>query len=161
MSMKTTISRLDQLLKPIGFSRAKVTWNRGSGSVFDVIDVQVSKARDCLTINAGVLDPEVYTLVWGREPPKLIEQPSCTIGVRIGGLREDRKDKWWPLTDDRAPAEIVANVEAHVLPFLERTHTREAMKHWLIATEVTRKRYPLPKPISCGWLIANTATASS
>jgi hypothetical protein len=45
------------------------------------------------------------------------------------------KDKWWPLNDDQTPAEIVGKVEAHVLPFLERMHTREAMKQWPIDNE--------------------------
>ena len=31
-----------------------------------------------------------------------------------------------------------------MLPFLERMHTREGMKQWLIGAEVTRKRYPPP-----------------
>src|SRR5262245_4374398 len=56
MSTKAAITRLDQLLKPTGFSQTKVTWKREIGSVFDVIDVQVSKATHRLTINAGVLD---------------------------------------------------------------------------------------------------------
>src|SRR5215475_1104533 len=144
MTKRAIVRQLDQVLKPRSFSRQKDVWNRRVQSIVDVIDIQISKVDDSATVNAGVLDREVYTIAWGREPPGLIEQPHCTIGVRIGALHDDRLDKWWRLSDDNSVADLVGNVEAHVLPFLEYMHTREAMKQWLIETEVTRKRYPLP-----------------
>jgi len=144
MTKRAVVRQFDHLLKPRSFLRQKDVWNRRVQSIVDVIDIQISKVDDSATVNAGVLDREVYTIAWGREPPELIEQPHCTIGVRIGALRDDRLDKWWRLGDDNSVADLVGNVEAHVLPFLEYMHTREAMKQWLIETEVTRKRYPLP-----------------
>lgn len=143
MSIKTFISQLDRLLKPLGFSRSKATWNRRAETVVDIIDAQVSKAGDAVTVNVGVLDKDVYTKLWEREPPERIEQPTCTVYARIGELL-DGKDKWWLLDDHQAIADAASNIEAHVLPFLERMHARTAMAQWLIDTEVVRKRYPAP-----------------
>ncbi len=60
MSEKAIISKLDDLLKPLGFTRQKTAWNRRSGYVVEVIDVQISKAGDTATINAGVLDTDAH-----------------------------------------------------------------------------------------------------
>lgn len=143
MSTKTVISQLDQLLKPLAFSRQNATWNRRAESVVDVIDVQVSKAGDTFTINAGVLDKEVHRKLWGGDPPELVEQPICTVGVRIGELLDGR-DKWWPMGDDEAVIDARRSVEGRVLPFLDRMRARRNMEQWLIDAGVTRKRYPMP-----------------
>jgi hypothetical protein len=143
--IRTVVTQLDALLKPLGFARSGRTWSRNAGCVIDlidVIDVQVTKVGGAVTVNAGVLDEEVYKAVWNRAPDR-IEQPSCTVGVRIGALR-DGKDKWWELNDADTPGEVAANVRAYVLPFLERMQSRDAMMQWLIDTRVTRKGYPLP-----------------
>jgi hypothetical protein len=39
MCTKTVISHLGRLLKPLGFSRQKATWNRKAESIVEVIDV--------------------------------------------------------------------------------------------------------------------------
>jgi Domain of unknown function (DUF4304) len=143
MTTKTLVAHLDGLLKPLGFVRQKTTWNRRSASVVEVIDIQVSKAGDAVTVNAGVLDPEVHTILWGGRPSDPVEQPACTVCARIGELIDGR-DKWWQLSDNSAAVEAAEKVATHVVPFLERMRTREAMKRWLTDTEVTEKRYPPP-----------------
>jgi len=137
------IEQLDCLLKPLGFSRQKATWNRRTNFVIDVVDVQVSKSGDVITINAGVLDMDVYAKLWDGEPPEFVEQPTCTVCARIGELFDGR-DRWWKLSGDRVVVDVVDAVGTRVLPFLERMHTRKAMEQWLTDTEVTRKKYPQP-----------------
>jgi hypothetical protein len=143
MSKKIVTAQLDRLLKPLGFVGDKATWNRRGGSMVDVVDIQTSKAGDATTVNTGVLDADVYTLLWGREPPAFIGQPFCTVGARIGELI-DGKDKWWPLDDQDSAAEMAEEVVARVLPFLERIHSRAAMAQWLIDAQVVKKKYPPP-----------------
>lgn len=142
--MKETdvVLKLDRLLAPLGFKRMKSTWNR-SGKVVEVIEAQKSKTGDSITINAGVLDRHIYESVWGNGPPYLVEEPSCTVRARIGELI-DGKDRWWPLTETNAGLHVAEAVSIHILPFLQRMQTREAMETWLITTNVVRGRYPPP-----------------
>jgi hypothetical protein len=46
---------IDKALSPLGFVRHNATWNRRSAQFVDVIDLQVSKSPDSVTMNAGVL----------------------------------------------------------------------------------------------------------
>jgi hypothetical protein len=143
MSEKTIIAQLDHLLKPVGFLRQKAKWNRRVDSLVDVVDLQVSKAGDAITVNAGVLDTDVHAKLWGSAPPEFVDQPLCTVCARIGELI-DGKDKWWRLSEDSAVTEVSHEVAAHVLPFFDRLHSREAMEKWLSDTEVASKQYPPP-----------------
>jgi hypothetical protein len=63
--------------------------------------------------------------------------------VRIGELR-DGKDLWWSADDEKEAASAAQCVEAHVLPFLDRMHSRQALKKWLLDAGVIQKKYPLP-----------------
>jgi hypothetical protein len=143
MTARAVIVRMDEVLIPLGFQRKKVTWNRALGSVVDAVDVQVSKAGDSLTINAGVLESEVYRTCWGTQPPPDIEVPSCTVYVRIGQL-VDLKDLWWPLNAERTPEDVTEKLKAYVLPFLERMNSHAEMERFLDAAGVARQKYPLP-----------------
>lgn len=143
MSTKPVIASMDELLKPLGFARHKAIWNRQSDCFVDVIDLQTSKAGDTMTINAGVLHPEVHRKCWATEPPAVIEEPSCTVRVRVGQLVEG-KDLWWRLNDHGIVNDVAENLTAHVLPFLERMHSVEAMEQFLTTAQVTKQKYPPP-----------------
>ena len=143
MNERIVIAGLERLLVPLGFTRRNAVWNRRVGYVVEVIDVQVSKSGDAITVNAGVLDGEVYRKLWGEEPPSSVEEPACTVRARIGDLI-DGHDLWWQLNKANIDAEVVATVDRLVLPFLKRMHARQAMEEWLITTEVVRKKYPPP-----------------
>jgi Domain of unknown function (DUF4304) len=143
MSKRVVIARLDSLLKPLGFGRQKMTWNRRIDSVVDVVDVQVSKAGDAITVNVGVLDTEAHSTLWGSEPPAFVQQPVCTVCARIGKLIDD-KDKWWQLSDSAIGDDMAEKIEVYVSPFLEQMHTREAMEQWLMDAQVVKKTYPPP-----------------
>jgi hypothetical protein len=142
--MRAAISALDQLLTPIGFTRTKATWTRPAGSFIDVIDYQTDKSNTAVTLNCGVLDPEVYAYCWPRHPPARLQEPDCTVRARVGDLRTDRRDVWWPKADDSTPKQLTEAVEEHLLPFIERMHSREAMAGWLEETRVVKRRYPPP-----------------
>jgi hypothetical protein len=143
MSTKPVIARMDELLKPLGFARHKATWNRKSDSFVDVIDVQTSKAGDTITINAGVFHPDVHRKCWATEPAAVVEEPSCIVRARVGQLLNG-KDLWWRLDDARILDDVVEKLNAHVLPFLERMHSLEAMEQFLTNAQVTKQKHPLP-----------------
>jgi hypothetical protein len=135
------IESLDQVLKPIGFKRRKQLWNRRVVPFVDTVDIQVSKFRDAFTINVGVMDPDVHRILWGSDRGEFVDEPSCTVRTRIGGLI-DRRDKWWKIEDAHAASEASSDVANYVVPFLSRMHSREAMRQWLVDAEVHKKRYP-------------------
>jgi hypothetical protein len=143
MSEKAIISKLDDLLKPLGFTRQKTAWNRRSGYVVEVIDVQVSKAGDTATVNAGVLDTEAYMTLWGSESPAFVEIPDCTVTARVGELI-DGKDLWWQLNDGQVTDKVSKAITDHMLPFVKRMRSRQDMVQWLTDTRVVKKKYPPP-----------------
>lgn len=141
--MKTVVTKLDNILRPLGFSRRKATWNRTTGAYVDVIDVQTSKAGDAVTVNCGVLVPDVYVRCWGGEPPRFVEEAACSVRSRIGQLLDGR-DIWWTVGHDRSADEILEKVTAYVLPFLDRMHSPEAIEGFLTSTLVVNQKYPPP-----------------
>lgn len=143
MSLNHAISTLDRLLKPLGFARKKTTWNRVVGQFVDVLDVQLSKYANSLTLNAGVLEKKVYRECWGKKAEEFVEEPFCVVRVRIGELI-DQKDKWWSIDDGEAAEDIVNNVKKLILPFFERLHSLDAMRQWLIQENVVEQKYPPP-----------------
>ena len=60
MSLEDTTRRLDATLRPLGFARRNMTWNRRTGDFIDIIDFQVSKFAELVTMNARVLHAGVY-----------------------------------------------------------------------------------------------------
>lgn len=142
MRVKVITTRLDRLLRPFGFAARKATWNRKSGPFVDVVNVQVDKSGDIITINAGVVDRDVHTLLWGP-PAQFIQETGCTVRVRIGELIDGR-DRWWEIDDVATPDAMADDITARVLPFLERMHSREGLRQWLVSTNVIRRRYPPP-----------------
>lgn len=143
MSIKIVIKALDGLLGPLGFERRKHTWRRNSGPFVDLIDVQISKGGDSLTLNAGVLDPEVFVCAWGAHPD-VVQEPDCSVRARVSDLASDRKGVWMPLDAPETPELAVEAISVYMLPFLERMHTRETMQEWLMERGVLRRPYPPP-----------------
>lgn len=141
MSKRTVTEKLDHLLNPLGFTRRNTAWNRTSGCVVEVMDVQVSKAGDTVTINAGVLDTEAHVILWENEQPEFVEVPTCTVSARIGELIGDT-DIWWQLSDDEVADNVCGAVTDHALPFVQRMRSRVAMVQWLTDTRVVKRRYP-------------------
>ena len=134
--------QLDRIVRPLGFRGHKAIWNRTTSSFVEAIDLQVDKSHTAVTINAGVLDPQIHGMVWRTDLPKLVEAPACTVAVRIGELIDGR-DRWWDLIAEPG-GDIVSAVTSHVVPFFGRMKTREALADWLAATRVERRGYPPP-----------------
>ena len=130
MSTASIIARLDSELEPKGFMRRKATWNREHSSLVEVIDIQISKGGDTVTLNAGVLSRPIHFICWGREAEAFVEEPFCTVRARVGQLMDD-KDRWWAINGTRTPDEMAECLVACVLPFLDRMHSFKGMRDWL------------------------------
>lgn len=143
MSVSLIISRLDRELIPIGFSRRASIWNRVHDSLVEVIDIQISKNGDTVTMNAGVLSRPVYAACWGRDAEQFVEEPFCTVRARVGQLL-DKKDRWWHIRSASAAEEMADCVRAHILPFLERMRSLEEMRDWLASAGAPSPKAPLP-----------------
>jgi len=143
MNAKAVTVRLDGLLKPLGFERQKTTWNLKSGSFVDVVDVQISKNRELITVNAGVLHPVVHAKCWDGDLSKFIEEPTGTVRARIGQLI-DGNDLWWQLDADGVAGEIADAVNTYVLPFFEHMHSLNGMRQFLTNADVVKHKHPPP-----------------
>lgn len=143
MSKKAVINKLDNLLKPLGFTRQKAVWNRSLGHLVEVIDLQISKAGDIATLNVGVLDSDVHIKLWESEPPQFVDEAACTVRARVGEL-VDGADLWWQLNDDQVTDNVYIAIKNYMLPFAQRMHSRQCMARWLTDAEVVKKKYPLP-----------------
>ena len=67
--------RLDDLLRPAGFSRRGATWNPGVLSLTDVINVQSGKYADDATLNFGVFDAKLFAMCWDEPSPRFVQEP--------------------------------------------------------------------------------------
>jgi hypothetical protein len=140
MTRKAVIEQANSLLEPLGFIRKGMLWNRKTNAVVEVIDLQVSKAGDAVTLNAGVFRGDVYREVWQKEPQGFIEEPFCTVRARAGEI-VGNQDLWWSLDDARTPQEVTNVLREHVLPFLSKFHASEAIASFL---EVASRKHRDP-----------------
>ena len=143
MRTRLVIQRLDEVLKSAGFKKQKAVWNRRSDPFVDVVDLQISKGRNTVTVNAGVVHPDIYTELWGETPPRFIEEPMGTVRARIGKLIDGR-DFWWKLDEANVADDIVDKVKRYALPFLEQMHSTSEMEKFLTSTRMLKDRYPPP-----------------
>jgi hypothetical protein len=135
-------ARLDHELASKGFSRKKTTWNRDQGMLVEVIDLQVNKVGEAVTMNVGILSRPIYFACWGRDADQFIEEPFCTVRARVGQLI-DNKDRWWELRGEGVAEEMVDCIGARILPFLERMRSLEALRDWLASTGIPSSKRPL------------------
>jgi Domain of unknown function (DUF4304) len=141
MNKSATTEKLDRLLVPLGFERRRRTWNRRRDLFVDVVDIQRAGTSNHFTINAGVFDPEVHSLIWDKRPPEFVQEIERTARARIGSLI-DRYDRWWDPKSEDTPDEVADLVEAYVLPFLKRMNNRAVMAERL-HSDYPMNQFPL------------------
>ena len=143
MTTEMLASEIDRLLRPLGFKKKKAVWNRKVESLVDVIDIQDSKDRDSLTINAGVFRSDFFKFCWDTPIPTFIAEPMCTVRSRIGRLFGSQ-DVWWDRNDPNMSTDIIEKLNKYLLPFLERMHSAKAMEKFLEEANVFKQKYPPP-----------------
>lgn len=144
MSLDNIREGIDTILRSLGFVRRKTTWNRRSGAFIDVIDLQVSKSGDMVTMNAGVLHGGVHRNTWGTDVPTFVDEPSSTVRARLSQLT-DGKQTWWPIESSATKSDLTVLLRTHVVPFLESMHSDIAMEQYLGSEQVGTQSYPLPR----------------
>jgi hypothetical protein len=143
MTIKALVESTDATLRELGFFKDGLVWNRSSGEVVEVIDLQVSKSKSEVTINCGVFHKEAYSIVWGRELTGIAEEPLCVIRARVGEL-VDGHDTWWEISDEATKDALTRAVAEYCLPFLEKVRSARGMEEYLEKTAMKQK-YPLPR----------------
>lgn len=126
-------TQIDHLLAPLGFEREEAAWNRRRNGLIDVVSMQVDGVVQKLTVEAGVLHPTAYTKCWRKDVPRFVDTPECTVRSRVGHLI-DNHDHWWALDQPDAAADVVEKTARHLLPYLDRHQSAEAIEQSLAAS---------------------------
>jgi len=143
MSKHTIIAAFDAVLLNDGFRRVRNTWNRNSGQVLDVINLQKRSFDSMITVNAGVLHRVVHERSWLEPVPPFVDEAMCTVRLRIGRLI-DGLDHWFEINDPETQNVLTTHLIHLVLPTLARHHSLEALEARLIAEGTRLGRYPPP-----------------
>ena len=86
------------LLVASGFHPEGKLWARSRDGLVDVIEPQLSRDKQTLTVNLGVAHRSVYWLCWGKEYEPSVGEPFCVARRRLGVLVHG-VDNWWPNSD--------------------------------------------------------------
>lgn len=118
-------------------------WNRICGEFVDVVDAQVSKSRDRLTVNLGVYSREIYIDAWPNEQIEFINIVNCIVSVKIGYF-SDNIDVWWDIASDSGSSEIAHLLEKFSGDFFRSLHCLRGIELSLEQSGARRSSYPLP-----------------
>lgn len=122
MSRRSYVAALDEVLKPMGFTREGKEWSRRVGTVVEAVDLQVSSIAGT-TANLWSYDAATNDLLKEAIPWK----PDITMALsawRIGELMNGY-DRWWK-NDSNGPAELAEALRIHAPPFFEARRSLEA-----------------------------------
>ena len=126
-------SQIHRLLAPLGFERKEAAWNRRRNGLIDVVSMQLDGVIEKLTVEAGVLHPTAYTMCWGKDVPKFVDAPECTVRSRVGHLI-DNHDHWWSVDQPGIAEDVVDKISGYLLPYLDRHQSAIAIEKSLAAS---------------------------
>lgn len=125
------------ILSTYGFVCHGSTWNRQAGDAVQVIQLQNDTKAGYppkVTINLGLCNPQVWQIVWDKDPPPTYDETDCCPRFRIGFLlaNEDSRfvDTWWSLSegDEAVVTELVNVIGEKCVPFLIQNSELRQMK---------------------------------
>jgi len=143
------------LLSQAGFRRSSPHFWRDEKDINHAVNFQASQwgsqESGGFTINLGVSSRALYEGFTGRRFPSNRGTALWPISVRIGGLMNERTDRWWNVESlaqaDAIGEEVVASLRQYGLPFFEALRTREQLADW-VQTPVPRFRvFPAQVPL--------------
>lgn len=125
-----------EILKPLGFKKKANNFYLQRQDLGQIINIQknswYSKDHINFTINTGLFLPEHWlglTYNQGKGIPLFPTEPECLIRKRIGELK-GQHDTWYDIeekTDEnKLIIEMQLNLEKYILPYFDRTKTKEA-----------------------------------
>jgi hypothetical protein len=126
MRKNDLISKIGDILERYQFSTNGSLWNRDYADFIDVIDLQISKSKDTFTVNVGVADKFVVRNCWDLDNSFMVEEPLCTVRVRLGELLCGR-DVWWNFSDDNGVRQVLSSIQDVAVPFLQKNHDIDKM----------------------------------
>lgn len=142
---------LHPALAKLGFKRQGRTWNRRSGGLVQVINLQGSK-YNVLTrlspvlfyVNIGVFIPEVHELVWAEPPPAFVREAYCQIRHRLNALAREPKRLIMALEPTRSleqqGEELTREILDYGVSYLDRLNSLEAVDQ-VLAEMLARGAY--------------------
>ena len=134
-----------EILKPLGFKKKSNNFYIQRQGIGQIINIQkstwYSRDHNKFTINTGLFLPEYWsglTYHQGKELPTFPTELDCIIRKRIGELRK-QLDTWYDVDESTVENELIfemrTNLEIYILPFFDRTKTKEALLD-LMDTEI-------------------------
>lgn len=121
ITKKELTFRINEVLQKYQFYGHRTLWNRHFTNSIDVIDLQINKYRDMFTLNVGVADKFVAQACWGLDGTTMMDEPSCTVRVRLGELLHGT-DTWWRIADEDGVEEVLSGIKNAAIPFLQFNH---------------------------------------
>jgi hypothetical protein len=149
-----------EILKPLGFKKKANNFYIQRQDLGQIINIQkstwYSRDHNKFTINTGLFLPEYWTGLAhheGKELPTFPTELDCLIRKRIGELR-NQHDTWYGVDESTDESELIiemrSNLKDYILPFFDRTKTKEAFLE-LLDTEILYLA-PLGKLVAYGEL---------
>jgi hypothetical protein len=71
--------------------------------------------------------------VLGKDVPKFVDAPECTVRSRVGHLI-DNHDHWWSLDQPGIAEGVVDKIASYLLPYLDRHQSAIAIEESLAAS---------------------------
>lgn len=121
MTRRSYVSALDEVLKPMGFTRQGKEWSRRIGTVVEHVGLQVSSIAGT-TANLWSYDAATGDLLREAIPWKP-DVGMVLSAMRIGNLMNGN-DRWWK-NDPNGPAELADGIRVHAPPFFEARRSLE------------------------------------
>ena len=115
------------IFQRFGFKKSGNNFYREASGIGQAFNIQQSqwnsKDNKTFVFNLGLIDKEIYTEIYNKEPPKFPKEYDWEIRLRLGHLM-NKGDKWYDLnkwTDlTKLKIEIKVDIEAYVIPFFEK-----------------------------------------
>jgi len=119
---KDLITKIDEIIKPIGFTLRSSTWNRRVNEYVDVINLQ--KTSIGFIINIGVYLNDIFKHCWPTLVLDFIEDPHCIVVTRVNHLLINTPYKClWNKENSDSIQEIPIVIENYILPYFNRAHS--------------------------------------
>ena len=121
MTRKSYVAAIDDVLKPMGFTRQGKEWTRRIGTVVEHVGLQISSIAGT-TANLWSYDAATNDLLKAAIPWK--SDVGMVLSTRRIGQLMNGYDRWWK-NDPNGPAELAEAIKTHAPSFFETRRSLE------------------------------------